>query len=64
MPDDKKSKPKPILKPADEEGSMEKTIGEFEDYINFGIKPEKKAKGGLIRGVGIAKKGFRPIKKY
>jgi hypothetical protein len=61
MPDDKKkSKPKPILKPADEEGSMEKTIGEFEDYINFGIKPEKKSKGGLFALNFI----INPIKLY
>ena len=59
MSKDKKVK-KPILKPADEEGSMEKTIEEFEDYINVGILPEKKARGGLIKGKPkLAKKGWK-----
>ena len=58
--DKKRSKPKPILKPSDEEGSMEKTIEEFEDYINLGILPEKKAKGGIIKGKPkLTKKGWR-----
>ena len=58
--DKKVKKPKPILKPADEEGSMEKTIEEFEDYINLGILPEKKAKGGIIKGKPkLTKKGWR-----
>jgi hypothetical protein len=59
MSKDKKIK-KPVLKPADEEDSMEKTIEEFEDYINVGILPEKKAKGGLIKGKPkLAKKGWK-----
>jgi hypothetical protein len=58
--DKKRPKPKPILKPSDEEGSMEKTIEEFEDYINLGILPEKKAKGGIIKGKPkLTKKGWR-----
>ena len=45
---------------------MEKAIEELEDKFLYPklIGPEKKAKGGLIKGVGIAKKGFRPAKKY
>ena len=62
MPDDKK-KPKPIKLPSEE---LEKAIEELEDKFLYPklIGPEKKAKGGLIKGVGIAKKGFRPAKKY
>ena len=56
----KKTKPKPILKPADEEGSMEKTIEGLEDYINLGILREKKAKGGIVKGKPkLAKKGWK-----
>jgi len=64
MPDDKK-KSKPIKQKPDPD-PIEEAISDLEDYLN-GIPnsiPEKKAKGGLIKGVGIAKKGFRPAKKY
>jgi len=62
MPEDKKVS-KPIKLPSEE---LEKTLEELEDKFLYPklIGPEKKAKGGLIKGVGIAKKGFRLAKKY
>jgi hypothetical protein len=64
MPDDKKnSRPKPI-KP--EPDPVEEALSDLEDYLN-GIPnsiPEKKAKGGLIRGTGIAIKGIKQAKIY
>ena len=62
MPEDKKVS-KPIKLPSEE---LKKVLEELEDKFLYPklIGPEKKAKGGLIKGVGIAKKGFRPAKKY
>jgi len=46
------------------EGKDYKTGSEGE-YISLKDEiPEKFAKGGLVKGVGIAKKGIRPAKKY
>jgi len=64
MPDDKKnSRPKPIKPEPDPVGEA---LSDLEDYLN-GIPnsiPEKKAKGGLIRGTGIAIKGIKKAKNY
>ena len=66
MSDDKKnSRPKPI-KPEPDPDPVEGALSDLEDYLN-GIPnsiPEKKAKGGLIRGTGIAIKGIKQAKIY
>ena len=62
MPEDKKVS-KPIKVPSEE---LEKALEELEDKFLYPklIDPKKKAKGGLIRGTGIAIKGIKQAKNY
>jgi hypothetical protein len=61
-----KIKTNPKIKKEVERERKEGYKGTDEEYYEefYGPTPEGFKKGGLVKGVGIAKRGFRPVKKY